>query len=61
MRLTEEEKKNIEHCLKHLKENHINQNDLYGGWYCGNKPSFIKRHLKAITMLEKWLNIEDNK
>ena len=56
MKLLIEEKKNLEHALKHLKANKIHEDE--NGWYTGNKCSFIRRHVRAIGMLEMWLEMK---
>lgn len=53
--LTDEEIKNLRHALTHLKANRIHDKDKLEGWYCGVKSEFIKRHCKAIDMIEQWL------
>jgi hypothetical protein len=34
-----------------LEANKIADASKYGGWYCGNKEQFIKRHVKAIAFV----------
>ena len=54
--LTEDERENLKHALRHLEANPIYQKDSAGGWFSGNKVNFIKRHVRAIEMLNQWLN-----
>jgi len=59
MKLTREERKNLAHCMSHLKANKIDDSDtFYSGWYHGKKTDFIQRHEKAIAMLERWLEVK---
>ena len=53
MKLNRDEKASIRHALMHLEQNKIIQNDTWtgGGWYCGNKEQFFKRHVKALALL----------
>ena len=39
--LTKEE---TQHLIDHLNANKIDDPDTVGGWYCGNRRAFIKRH-----------------
>ena len=55
MKLTQEERKNLKHCMRHLKENKVGQVGPFSGWYTGKKEVFMKRHIKTMAMLEKWL------
>ena len=55
MKLTKEQRKNLEHALMHLLDNRIAELCDYDGWFVGNKDYFIRRHKKAIKMLEDWL------
>ena len=59
MKLTIEERKNLEHCMKHLKNNKVGQDGPFSGWYTGKKAVFIKRHEKAMKMLKRWLEDEN--
>jgi len=62
MKLTNEERKNLEHCLSHLKANKIDDPEIsYIGWYYGKKTDFRKRHKKTLAMLNKWLAGEGEK
>lgn len=51
-----DERANIEHALCHLEANKIADASAYGGWYCGNKEQFIKRHVKSIALMRSLLN-----
>jgi hypothetical protein len=62
--MTQEERKNIEHALLHLRANGIADYDkpgpcVSGGWYAGNREHFVERHRKAITMFQDMLDEED--
>lgn len=53
----DEKIKNIQHILKHLTANHINEKDHYGkAWYCGDKDVFIRRHNKSIAFMRDLLS-----
>lgn len=53
----DEKIKNIQHAIKHLTANHINEKDHYGNaWYCGNKDVFISRHNKSIAFMRDLLS-----
>ena len=56
-RFNRDEKSSIAHALTHLKANHIADKDYSGngGWYLGNREQFVKRHEKAIALLESLL------
>jgi phosphomannomutase len=49
-----EKQKNIYHAILHMKANKCLDNES-GGWYCGKKSDFQKRHIKAIAYFEKLL------
>ena len=54
---TKDELANLNHALKHLTANNIhNPESSCSGWYSGNRSQFIKRHIKAIEMVQKWLS-----
>jgi hypothetical protein len=57
-RFNREERANLAHALMHLEDNKIADDSTRGGWYCGNKEQFTKRHVKAIAfvrlLLERW-------
>lgn len=53
--LTMEQRRNLSHALHHLNRNKIADPNSSGGWYCGSKTSFAKRHVSAIAMLEALL------
>ena len=53
---TQEEIANLNHALKHLTANNIHKPESsFSGWYSGNKSQFVKRHIKAIEMINKWI------
>ena len=55
-RLSREERANLAHALMHLTANTIHEDQSCGGgWYCGNKEQFVKRHIKAIAFLRSLL------
>ena len=54
-RLSREERANLAHALMHLKANKITDARESGGWYCGNKGQFIKRHIKAVAYVRSLL------
>jgi hypothetical protein len=51
MKLTKDEKKSLAHALMHVKANKIHEPLTLGGWHCGNRSNFVKRHKKAIDLL----------
>ena len=53
IRLSRDDRASIRHALMHLEQNKIIQNDTWtgGGWYCGNREQFFKRHVKALALL----------
>lgn len=52
-----DEKKSIAHALAHLRKNGIADDDYpgYAGWYSGVREHFVKRHRKAIALMESLL------
>jgi hypothetical protein len=54
MKIKNTERRFIAHALDHLNQNKI-ANEGYGGWYMGNRDSFIKRHKQTIEFLESLL------
>jgi hypothetical protein len=59
--MTQEERKNIEHALLHMRANKIADYDKPvhgGGWYAGNREHFVERHRKAIAMFQDMLDEE---
>ena len=50
-RFNRNERANLAHALMHLEANKIVDASAYGGWYCGNKEQFIKRHVKAVAFV----------
>jgi hypothetical protein len=50
-RFNRDEQANLAHALMHLEANKIADASAYGGWYCGNKEQFIKRHVKAVAFV----------
>jgi len=54
-----EQRANLAHALMHLEANKI-LSDGGGGWYCGNKEQFIRRHLKAIAFVWSLLQAQQN-
>ena len=55
-RFTPEEMACIEHALYHLRANKIaDDNHPHTGWYCGKRGQFVKRHKKALIVLEGFL------
>ena len=59
MKLTREEKRNLQHALEHVENNEIHKQWAlqfsFDSYYTGNKEHFIKRHEKTIAMLHRWL------
>jgi hypothetical protein len=55
MKTTRDERANLAHALMHLEANKIADANTCGGWYCGNKEQFIKRHFKAIAFVKSLL------
>ncbi len=41
----------------HLETNKIADDDYHGqgGWYCGNREHFVKRHKKAVALMRSLL------
>jgi hypothetical protein len=54
-RFNRDEKASIAHAIRHLDANKIADANEYGGWYCGNREQFIKRHVKAVAFLRSLL------
>ena len=54
-RYSRDEQANLAHALMHLEANKIADTSAYGGWYCGNKEQFIKRHIKAVAFVRALL------
>ena len=54
-RFNRDERANIAHALMHLEANKITDSSAYGGWYCGNKEQFVKRHIKAVAFMRSLL------
>ena len=54
-RFNREDRANLAHALMHLEANKIADASVYGGWYCGNKGKFIKRHVKAVAFVRSLL------
>ena len=59
-KLSRENRANIAHALMHLEANKITDPDYSGGWYCGNRNQFIRRHIKSIAFLESLLAKNEN-
>jgi hypothetical protein len=53
--MTREQRANLAHALMHLEANKIADASAYGGWYCGNKEQFVKRHIKAAAFVRALL------
>ena len=53
--MNDEIRKNLAHALLHMQANKC-LDDQSGGWYCGKKSDFQKRHVKAIAYFEKLLD-----
>ncbi len=51
MNLTKDDKKSLRHAMMHLEQNEIDSKEYCGGWYCGNKDVFLKRHAKAKALI----------
>ena len=51
------ERASIAHALKHLEANKIADKTWTrgGGWYCGERESFVRQHRKAIKFLQSLL------
>jgi len=51
------DKASIAHALMHLETNKIADDDYpgYGGWYCGDREQFVKRHKKAVALMRSLL------
>ena len=48
----------LRHALLHLNCNHVHipeHDECGGGWYCGDKKQFIKRHVQTIAFLKSVL------
>ena len=54
-RFSREERANLAHALMHLEANKIADASAYGGWYCGNREQFVKRHKKAVALMRSLL------
>jgi hypothetical protein len=55
-RFNRDERANLAHALMHLEENTIaDASRTSGGWYCGNKEQFVKRHVKAVAFVRSLL------
>jgi hypothetical protein len=60
-RFTADEKACIAHALDHLRANKIaDDNYQHSGWYRGNREQFVKRHKKALSVLEGFLSPNDS-
>ena len=56
-RFTSDEKACIAHALDHLRANKIaDDNYPHSGWYSGNREQFVKRHKKALIVLDGFLS-----
>ena len=56
-RFNRDDKASIAHALMHLETNKIADDDYpgYGGWYCGDREQFVKRHKKAVALMRSLL------
>ena len=56
-RFNRDERASLAHAIMHLDANRIADptNTCGGGWYCGNKAQFIKRHVKTIEFIRSLL------
>ena len=56
-RFGRDERVNLAHALMHLEANTIANADASacGGWYCGSKEQFVKRHVKAVAFVRSLL------
>jgi hypothetical protein len=54
-RFNRDERASIAHALNHLETNKIADDDYSGGWYCGNRERFVKRHKKAVALMRSLL------
>lgn len=56
-RFNRDDKASIAHALMHLETNKIADDDYHGqgGWYCGNREHFVKRHKKAVALMRSLL------
>jgi hypothetical protein len=53
---TDDERASLLHCLNHLINNTIDTDAPDGrAWFYGNRGQFIKRHKKAIALVESLL------
>ena len=62
IKLTKDEKESLRHALRHLMANHIADepyDKTRGGWYYGDRDSFIRRHRKAVKLITKLLETEE--
>jgi hypothetical protein len=52
-----DDRASVAHALMHLTANKIADDDYpgHGGWYCGNKAQFVKRHKKAVALMQALL------
>ena len=57
MKIKNTERRFIAHALDHLNQNKIASEEYAGcgGWYLGNRDSFVKRHKRTIEFLESLL------
>jgi len=55
-RFSKEERVCIAHALHHLMANKIADTTTFSGWYSGDKRVFVKRHKKAIEVLNGFLS-----
>jgi len=51
-KFSRDEKSLIAHALMHITHNRIDSGD---GWYCGNREQFVKRHKKAVELMQSFL------
>ena len=58
-RFSRDDRANLAHALMHLEANKIVDASAYGGWYCGNKEQFIKRHVKAVAFVRVLLTANE--
>ena len=62
IKLSKDSKDVLRHALLHLRANHIADepyNPVRGGWYCGDRESFIRHHRKAVKLIKKLLETEE--
>jgi hypothetical protein len=59
-RFNRDERASLAHALMHLRANKITDGSQHGGWYCGNREQFVKRHAKATALIGDLLAAAQN-